>query len=91
MPNGNFLREEFTTFGKIDENALRGFRAQISYVGIIVALDRPDVSFEHQVEQARFGEFARLSLASQFRRLERTLRCAQMIGAKAAFTGFAID
>ena len=41
---------------ELGENGLGGFRAEVGL--IIFALDRTDVSFEHEIERTRFGQQA---------------------------------
>lgn len=79
-----FFARRIQHIREIDEDALRGFGAQIRDVGIVIGGDRADVRFEHQVELARFGQRAfAAAVGTDFQVL-------QMIGAKTRFATFAI-
>ena len=56
MPNGGLRARRGHHVGEVDEDALRGFRAQI--VQTLLGLDRAEVGLEHHVELARFGPLA---------------------------------
>ena len=51
------LPRRFQNIFELRENRLRGFRAEIS--DVVFALNRPDVSFEHQIERTRLRSIRR--------------------------------
>ena len=56
MPNGGLRPRRGDHVGEVDEDALRGFRAQI--VQALIGLDGAEVGLEHHVELARLGPLA---------------------------------
>ena len=56
MPNGSFLRLVVEHVLVVDEDALRGLRAQVVQAGLV--LDRAEVGVEHAVELLGLGELA---------------------------------
>lgn len=73
----------------MDEDGLCGFGAEVGEVGVV--FDGADVGFEHEVEAAGFGEGAGVGLADGFGGFLRAWGGGELVGAEAAFAGFAID
>jgi len=71
----------------LDEDRLRGFRAQI---GDLVA-GGAEVCLEHEVELTRLGEFALRGLSRANAWLFLALRRGDVVGAEAALAGLAVD
>jgi len=67
---------------EVHEDALRRFGPEVS--GAVVALDRPDRRFEHQVEWPGFGEIVHAAFRTFFARLN-------LIGAKTFLALPAVD
>ena len=83
-PEGRLLAGEAEHVLEVDEDALRGLRAQVDLRAL--ARDRADVGLEHQVELARLGELAAALGAAQLRLRVAALgfdRLAQMVLAPA--------
>ena len=89
MPNGGLPARELEHVLEVDEDALRGLRAQVDRRAGL--LHRADRRLEHQVEVARRGQVALGELARVHRRLAPARERVEMVGAEALLAGAAVD
>ena len=85
---GGRMRARVHDVDEVDEDALRGLRAQVDDRGRL--LDRPHVGLEHQVEAARLGQLA-AALAGMLARLLRAAELVEVVGAEAPLALLAVD
>ncbi len=87
-PEGRFLARELEHVLEVDEDALRGLRAQVG--GRPGLLHRSDRGLEHQVEVARLGQVALIGFARVLGGFAPAGQLGEMVGAEALLAGAAV-